>query len=218
MSSFDEDDERPTGWRRWAPAAGILTVVIAICALIFVAVSGTSKTKRKPAQEVVKLRLVQPPPPPPPKIEPQRMKQDFKPLETPPEQQAPAPPGPPALDAAGEGPGDSFGLAGRPGGGDYLGSGGGGGGSPFAYYAAMIQQRAQQAVEKQRKLRESKFKVTVQVWIAADGSTQRVEVYKSTGDQELDRLVEESLSAMSRLTENPPKGMPQPVVLRVSAS
>ena len=82
----------------------------------------------------------------------------------------------------------------------------------------MIQQRAQQAVEKQRKLRETKFKVTVQVWIAADGSTQRVEIYKSTGDPDIDRLLEESLAAMPRLAEMPPKGMPQPVVLRVSAS
>ena len=146
------------------------------------------------------------------------MKQEFKPLESPPEPEAPQPPGPPALDAAGEGPGDAFGLAGRPGGSEYLGSGGGGGGSPFAYYAAMIQQRAQQAVEKQRKLRETKFKVTVQVWIAADGRPERVEIFKSTGNEEIDRLLEESLAAMPKLTEAPPKGMPQPVVLRVSAS
>ena len=103
------------------------------------------------------------------------------------------PPGPPALDAAGEGPGDAFGLAGRPGGGEYLGGAGGGGGSPFARYAAMVQQKAQQSVERQSRLRASRFRVTVKLWFEPDGSTQRVEIETSTGDAEIDKLLESVL-------------------------
>jgi outer membrane biosynthesis protein TonB len=146
------------------------------------------------------------------------MKQEFKPLDAPPEPESEPPPGPPALDAAGEGPGDAFGLAGRPGGGEYLGGAGGGGGSPFARYAAMVQQKAQQSVERQSRLRASRFRVTVKLWFEPDGSTQRVEIETSTGDAEIDKLLESSLMAMEKLADGPPKGMPQPVVLRVSTS
>lgn len=148
------------------------------------------------------------------------MKQEvFKPLDAPPEAK-PQEPGPPALDAKGEGPGDAFGLAGRQGGSDYLGGGGigGGGGSPFGRYAALVQQRAQDAVEQQKKLRSTRYRVMVKLWFAADGRLERAELVRSTGNEEVDRLLTEALNDMAKLPEPPPKGMPQPVVLRVSTA
>lgn len=147
------------------------------------------------------------------------MKQEvFKPLDAPPEAK-PQEPASPALDAKGEGPGDAFGLAGRPGGGDYLGGiGDGGGGSPFGRYAAIVQQRAQDAVEQQKKLRHTSYRVMVKLWFAADGRPERAELVRSTGNEEVDRLLTEALNDMAKLPEPPPKDMPQPVVLRVSTT
>ena len=141
------------------------------------------------------------------------MKQEFKPLEVPPPQDAA-----PALDAKGEGPGDAFGLAGKPGGSDYLGGAGNGAGSAFGWYATIVQQRVQDTVGKQRKLREARFQAKVMLWFAADGRTERAELVRSTGKADIDRLLTDVLGAMPRLSEAPPKGMPQPVVLRVSTS
>ncbi len=46
----------------------------------------------------------------------------------------------------------------------------------------------------------------------------RVELAKSTGTPEIDRLLREALSRMPKPSELPPKDLPQPVVLRVTSS
>src|SRR5262249_23771473 len=146
---------------------------------------------RKNVPEVVQIKILQPPPPPPPppppkpKVEQPKVKpQEFKTPQPPKE----APPAAPALDAKGSGPGDSFGLAGHEGGGDYLG-GNGGGGNGLGWYATIVQQRAQDAVDHQPQLKESRFTVKLQIWLTQDGRIQRVNLLHSTGRPNLDQLL-----------------------------
>jgi TonB family protein len=132
---------------------------------------------------------------------------------------APTPPGPPALDAKAEGPGDAFALGGKPGGGDFLGGGGGGGGgSKYGWYAAMIQGHVQRSVQSQPNLQRTRYRVSVEIWLSADGTPQRVELISSTGAAELDQKLREALLRMSRMPQPPPSDLPQPVVLQVSSS
>lgn len=145
----------------------------------------------------------------------------MKPLENQPPNPAPkteAPPGPPALDAAGQGAGDAFGLEGRPGGGDFLGGGGGGGGSRFGWYVTMLQQHAQDALRRQPKLLGARYQVSVELWLNGEGAPERVELLTSSGKPDVDRLLKENLRAMAKLSEPPPAGMQQPIVMRVTSS
>lgn len=132
--------------------------------------------------------------------------------------QSASPPGPPALDIKGQGPSDAFGLEGKPGGGEFLGGGGGGGGSRFGWYAAIIQGRAREALQKQRKLIGTRYQVGVQLWLSADGVPERIELINSTGKQDVDQLLRDVLLGLGKLPQPPPKDMPEPVILQVSTS
>lgn len=216
---------------RIAGVAAAVLLLAAIGWLIYRLIAGHSAPPRKTVPEVVQLRLLVPPPPPPPPPPPQpkmveqpKLKEPAVKPEQPMEKAEPKPasppPGPPSLDAKGQGAGDAFGLGGSPGGSDYLGGGGGGGGggSKYGWYAAMIQGHVQGVLQKQAVLQRARFRIGVQIWLTPDGRPERVELIGSAGGAELDRLLKESLLRMPRLPQAPPQDLPQPVVLQVSSS
>jgi periplasmic protein TonB len=176
------------------------------------------------------MRLVElpPPPPPPPPPPEQKMVEVTKQpefTEQPPQQeqqqQASAdepPPGPLGLDVAGEGAGDGFGLAGRPGGNDAFGRGGGGTGSPFGWYSALVQGRISQVLQQQRALYNARYEVPALIWVGADGAIERVELMESSGKPEIDRLLVRAIESMPKLPQPPPQDMPQPITARIRAS
>ena len=155
--SFDEKrQQRPSGvfanighfvgQHRAATGAGIgAIVVVGIIAALFA--SGDDSPPIRRMQDFTILAIVPPPPPPPPPPPDQKLpepemieqtpitdpqiKEEAKaeePKDVPPDAgKDEPPPGPLGLDAAAEGPGDNFNLAGRPGGRGLLGGGGGGG-------------------------------------------------------------------------------------------
>ncbi len=187
-------------------------------------VSGESGPK-KHVMEVVTLKLVEPPPPPPPPPppvqkppEPQKMLEqpkDEKPLDKP--KEADKPPEPLALDAKG-GPGsNSFGLGGRPGGDSLIGGNGGGGGSRFGWYASIIQKQIQDALQKDDKLRNGRYRVSLAVWLSASGKPDRVKLISTTGNRDIDDHIQQALAEMPALPQAPPHDMPQPVNLRIDA-
>jgi TonB family protein len=209
---------------RSAISIAVVAVFAVLAFLLYRVMSAPSSVAKHTVPDVVQLRIIQPPPPPPPpppqqKVEEQpKMKQpEFKPEPHP--EDKPPPPGPPALDAQGQGPGDAFGLAGRPGGSDYVGDGNGtGGGSRYGWYATMMTQRAQDALQKQRRLNGVRYRIAVQIWLSDSGAPLRVELVNSTGKPEIDAVLQESLRNMPKLAEPPPKDMPQPVVMEVTSS
>jgi hypothetical protein len=176
--------------------------------------------------ETVQLKLVPPPPPPPPPkvekppeppkaMEQPKMKED-KPVEKPKEKDEP-PPQPLALDAKGAAGSDAFGLAGRPGGADYIGGSGGGSGSRFGGYASLIQSQIQDALKKDDRLRNGRYRISLSVWLSPAGRAERVALNSTTGDREMDEHIQQALLAMPPLRDAPPRDLPQPVRLRIDA-
>jgi len=115
------------------------------------------------------------------------------------------------VDADGTGAGDGFGLVGRKGGRDLLGSGG----SAFAWYAGLLKGEILDELQRVKSARSGAYSVSVKVWVRSDGSVERIRLAQSTGDRERDRDIESALARISRISQGPPADMPQPVSLRI---
>lgn len=214
-------------------AGAALLVALAAAALLLF---GQDERAVRKVPEVMMVRLQPlppPPPPPPPKpvetpkmveqtpvriAEPKPERPLDKPLDKPldrPKSDEP-PPGPLALDAKAEGPGDSFGLAGREGGAGILG-GGGGGGSRWGWYAAIVQAQVEEALRANRKTRAARARVEVRLWADPAGRVTRVQMSESTGDAEIDDAIRTEVLGGLVLKEPPPREMPMPIVARLVA-
>ena len=152
-----------------------------------------------------------------PKMVEPEIKED-KPVDQPkpdaPKDDAP-PPGPLALDAKGDGPGDNFGLGGNPGGRGLLG--GGGGNSRFGWYASIVQAQIETAMRGNPKTRNAVMNIRIQLWADSTGRISRVQLTSSTGDAEIDAALRDVVFAGLSLREPPPKDMPMPIVARINA-
>ncbi|MFA5952444.1 MAG: TonB C-terminal domain-containing protein [Hyphomicrobium sp.] len=217
-----------------AIATGFVGLLI-IAALVLWFRSGDSAAPPIRVQEITIIPVIPPPPPPPappppaeqpvqeekmveqtPVTEPEI--EEEKPVEEPkdePPAEADAPPlGPLGLDAEGEGPGDSFNLAGRPGGSPF--GAGGGGGSRWGWYASRVQSEIEQALRRNEATRSAVVQVQLQIWADSSGVVNRVRIVSSSGDAAIDdairRILESGLSLGA-----PPQDMPMPIVTRISA-
>jgi protein TonB len=218
---------RKGGWqaggRRWPVA--VLGLILAV-PLIGLAVS-TLFTRTDPPKHksVVQIALIAPPPPPPPpkpQEEPPKPKDEVKldepkptPEEPKPMSQEP-PPGPLGVDAQGTGPGDSFGLAGRPGGRDIVASGGGGLG--WNLFGSGAAHHIAQDLARDPRLKNAIYRIEIRVWLSKEGDFQREEIVRGTGDRELDALIREGLRQLSSLHQPIPEKLPQPLRIRVTSS
>lgn len=210
-------------WRLVGVSVLVLTLVAALTVWLINAYgSGAEVKKKKVIQEIALVKP--PPPPPPPKVPPPKVEEVKQKIDVPKPDEAPAkaeqapPPGPDlAVDAAGTGAGDGFGLVGKKGGADLIG-GGGGGGSRFGWYGAMLKERIQEAILKDKKLREAGvYQRVVSIWIDASGAVSRVEVQGAGESADMNSAIKAALTALAPLTEPPPADMPQPIRVRVSA-
>lgn len=214
--------------RRIGTGVAVLTLLVAAVLLVRWLARGSAIPYKAPPQ-TVQMRIVElpPPPPPPPPPPEQKMVEVTKQpefTEQPPQQeQQPQstadepPPGPLGLDVQGQGPGDGFSLAGRPGGNEILG-GGTGAGNRFGWYSALVQGRISQALQRQRQLYDTRYEVPALIWIAADGTVERVQLIESSGKPEIDRLLVRAIESMPKLPQPPPQDMPQPIATRIRAS
>lgn len=205
---------------------GAVLAVAAIAGVVLFAGSDGAPPPRKIPPVV--MVAIQPPPPPPPPIErpieqPKMVEQqkmevpEFKPqeprLKDEPPPKAPDLSGPLGLDADAEGPGDSFGLAGTPGGSGILG--GGGGGSRWGWYASMVQDQVMDTLRanpKTRKMVTGGYEV--RLWVDGSGRVTRARMSRSTGDPDIDSLLVNEIFPGMRLKEPPPRDMPMPIVGR----
>lgn len=223
--------------RRWGPAVFVLLGLALLAALAWWVIqqmlSGAAVRPHRSLQEISLVRPPPPPPPPPkaepPKVEPQPKMEVPHKVETPqpdkqPEPPPEAPPPGPALglDAAGGAGSDAFGLAARKGGSDLIGgtgSGGGGAGpgNRFAWYGALVKERIQEAVARDRTLGHADYRISVNVWIDIRGAVTRAELVDSTGDPALDDALRAALRQLEPLREGAPGDMPQPIRLRITA-
>nr|MBA4142569.1 energy transducer TonB [Nitrosospira sp.] len=165
-----------------------------------------------------------PPPPPPPEQKPPEpvVKEEIKLSEPEPEPMDQAdepPPGPDlGIDAEGTGSGDGFGLVGKKGGADLIG---GSRGNPWAWYDGIVNEAVnaafQDALARERALKDKTYKVIVKVWIDAGGNVARAELADRTGDEKVDGLLKGVLQNLRTVREAPPADMPQPLKIRVTS-
>jgi hypothetical protein len=240
-ASLDDDLAPASGGARLGRRVGAFAIGVAAIALIVMGIrwflSGDELPALKKVHEITLLKITPPPPPlpPPPKAPEEKMIEqtpvrqeapEEKPVEKPidkPKDRPKAddkkadepPPGPLALDAKGVGPGDSFNLAGKPGGRGLLG-GGGGGGSRWGWYASMVQQQIEAALRANAKTRSAVLRVQVRLWADSSGRISRIQLMSSTGNLEIDAVIRNEVLSGITLREPPPKDMPMPMVARIS--
>lgn len=207
--------------RRWVSIVVIAVLGAAIIAIvtwgIMSLMGGKSGKPRKPP--VVTLLPDKPPPPPPPpkeekKPEPPKENKDVK-IEPPKEALQPAQNEPLKMEGA-AGDGDSAfgsGTVGR----EYAGGNIGATGAVQGMYAGRLQRHLQEQLSRNRKLKESDYRVTVRVWLRRDGSVEKADLAQSTGNNGLDELLREALLQVAAMREAPPENMPQPIRIRVTA-
>lgn len=207
--------------RKLAPFLIALVVIVGIAAIVRSLLMQAPASDARRPQEVTLLKP--PPPPPPPKNEPPpppevKEEVDIPEPEALPEEAPDAANEPPpgealGLDADGSAGGDGFGLAARRGGRDLLNSGGGDG---EAWVAREVDRRISDALAADEQLRRKRFKVPVRIEFAPDGSVQRVELLASTGDRDIDGLLQARIGAV-RLSAPLPPGVRNVLRVRVGS-
>jgi periplasmic protein TonB len=194
-------------------------VVLGVVGLGLVAGAARAILSEKPpaakmvVQEVKILRA--PPPPPRPEEPPPPEEVDVQEPEPEPEP-TPSdepPPGDLGLDAEGTAGSDGFGLAARPGGRDLVGSGV----SQLTWYAGLVQSAILAELNHEKLARSRAYNVPIKVWTRADGSIERSELARSTGDKEVDRAIERAVARVVRIPYAAPAEMPQPITIRLTA-
>ncbi len=216
---------------RWSPALvwpAALLVAAAVLWLIYMFLFAPQSDEPLPKpQQVTVVRLPPPPPPKPPEKppEPPKIKEEVKldppkPVDAPkPAEQAEAPPpGPLGVDAQGTGPGDGFGLAGRPGGRDITLGGSGGGGLSQTLFANGVARHIAQELARLGSLRNVEYRVDLRVWLSRDGRVERYEIARSSGDADVDRMIDDGLARIAALRQPPPEGLAQPLRIRVTSA
>lgn len=170
---------------------------------------------------MVKLQPLPTPPPPPPPAQkpPEPMKQEMVQQdhvdkdEQKPDEQPKAEPV--STGIKGNGP-DSFGLASSGGGGTLGGSGHHG--SKFGWYAAQVITQVEDALRANPKTRAAKLRIVVRIWPDPNtGRVNRVELSGSIGDPALEAAIKNEVMTGLQLREPPPKDMPLPIVMRITA-
>ncbi|MEJ0087442.1 MAG: energy transducer TonB [Pseudomonadota bacterium] len=194
---------------------GFGIAAVGACAVLLIRgfLSSEAPAAKKVVQEI---RIVRPPPPeelPPPPPPPPEEKVDLNEPQPEPDPVASnePPPGNLGLDAEGGAGSDGFGLLGRKGGRDLLGSGG----SAFTWYAGLLKSEILDELQRVKSARSGAYSVSIKVWVRPDGSVERIRLAQSTGDRERDRDIESALSRIGRVSQTPPADMPQPVSLRI---
>lgn len=206
--------------RKLVPFAVALAVIVGLGLIVRSLLSQAPAPDPRRPQEVT---LIKPPPPPPPPKEqppPPEVKEevdipepDVVPEDVPEAANEPPPGEALGVDAEGGAGGDGFGLAARKGGRDLLQSGGGDG---EAWLRGELDRVLTAALSNDETLRRKRFRVPVRIELAPDGSVLRVELLSSTGDREVDRLLESRLSSV-RLSDPLPPGVRRVVRLRVGS-
>lgn len=218
-------------YKRWLRNLPLL-IGIVLTLVIAIAVYFLQDTFQKPAQtkkQIQQITMIQPPPPPPPpppelqkppEAEPEKLPEpepEKEPEPAPEEAEEPA--GEElGVDAEGGAGSDGFGLLGKKGGRGLLG---GSGGSAILWYGGQVKRELEAQLQSKlvdSSIGKSAYTVQLNIWIAAGGSVNRVELSGSSGKPDVDQAIRAALpSVRFSLPKAPPENMPQPLKIRVTS-
>lgn len=198
-------------------ALATLTLFGGGVALVMSWLSAPAPKAQKVVQEISLVRPPPPPkkeepPPPPPEIEEEVDLPEPEATPEPMPSDEPPPPDLLGLDADGVAGSDGFGLMANRGGRSIMD---GGGGDRFRWYAGVLRQALSSHLAGYEQLRTLNYTITVRLWLNGAGEVQRVSLDESTGQPELDLIIEQALAALDKIGGRPPAGIPQPVTLRL---
>ncbi len=218
---LDGEPSSASVWmKRIAIALILLLVVVGVGYGIKKLMSGGSVQKK----QITTIKLIPdtPPPPPPPPKEPPKEQLKEQPKEIKVEQPKPAET-PPAEQlkmegAAGDGPSA---FASGPVSNEYKGGEvktiGSDGGAKFNWYAGVVKSQIESALEKDKKLNVSQYKLVVTIWLKPNGDVEKLELSGSDAGAEIQQAIKTALENMPTIREAPPQDMPQPIKLRITA-
>jgi periplasmic protein TonB len=218
---LDEPRESQIGVWLKRIAIGLLVVLVLVLIVYGIKKLMSGGAPQKKQVTTIKLIPDTPPPPPPPK-EPPKEQVKEQPKEIKIEQPKPAET-PPAEQLKMEGPaGDGpSAFAAGPVSNDYKGGDvktiGSDGGAKFNWYAGVLKSQIQDALEKDKKLKDGQYKLIVSVWLKQNGDIEKLDWASSDATPEIEQAVKAALESMPPMREAPPEGMPQPIKLRISA-
>lgn len=217
MSGLAEEELERSDASRWLRIAGGVLLLAAAVAVVIYLLQGLGKSGPTQQRQVTRITVLPdtppPPPPPPPKEQPKEtkdIKQDQpKQVELPQEAQQLKMEG-----EAGEGASPfAAGSVSR----DYIGGKvGDGNGMQFAFFSNALQRHIQDELARNRKLKLGDYRITVKVWIGADGAIRRAELAESTGNPDTDRAIRAALTELGPLRTAVPDNLPQPIKLRIT--
>ncbi len=87
----------------------------------------------------------------------------------------------------------------------------------YGWYTVQIQQHIQDALALNDKLQGATYKISVRVWLNADGSVKRTDLVNTSGDDKTDSSIRQALQELPKLAEAPPNDLPQPIRLRITS-
>ena len=225
VSNLDLDDEAESQVGVWVKRVAMVLVAILVLGGIGYGLKSLMSGSAPSKKQVTTIKLIPdtpPPPPPPPPKEPPKEQLKEQPKEIKVEQPKPAE-APPAEQLKMEGPagdGPSAFAAGAVNN-DYKGGDvktiGSDGGAKFNWYAGVLKNQIQDALEKDSKLKESQYKLVVSVWLRPNGDIERLEWSSTDAEPAIQASVKAALDSMPAMREVPPEGMPQPIKLRITA-
>lgn len=225
--SYDPEEENPTFMERHR-------VPLSIAAVLVIGLGVTTLAKKfskqggesRKGMEMVSVRLPPPAPTPPPPAAtpppPQEMKQEQKMVEQAPvdeheEKPKDEPPPSAAISTGikGDGSADGFGVGGGNGNG-LIGGNAARQRSKWGWYAGLVQTSVSDALRRNPQLRSASLSFKVRIWSDATGRVTRAKMSGASIDPKIAQAIQDALTGV-QLKEPPPAGMPQPIVMRVSA-
>ncbi len=88
--------------------------------------------------------------------------------------------------------------------------------SRFMGYAAQVRDILMRSVQANPVTNVGRYRITLRVWVSAQGKVEQVEQSASSGDANRDAEIVNTLRSVAGVPP-PPQGMPQPILLRFEA-
>ena len=81
----------------------------------------------------------------------------------------------------------------------------------------MVQSQVEAALKGNERTRHAVMRTQIRLWADSAGRVTRVQLVSSSGNPELDAIVQNQVLSGLTLREPPPRDMPMPIIMRLTA-